>query len=118
MNRERIKPPRATAFLLNKILPGKDESFIRDEFEEDFLEISEREGLHSAKKWYWKQLLKTAPEFFSHKLRKDLSMFRNYFKVSLRNIKRHKSYSLLNILGLSVGLACVILIFIYIRYEM
>ncbi|MCP4726044.1 MAG: FtsX-like permease family protein, partial [bacterium] len=47
-----------------------------------------------------------------------LSMFRNYFKVSLRNIKRHKSYSLLNILGLSVGLACVILIFIYIRYEM
>ena len=37
-------------------------------------------------------------------------MFRNYIVTALRNIIRHKLYSFINIGGLAVGLACVILI--------
>ncbi len=37
-------------------------------------------------------------------------MFINYFKIAFRNILRHKGYSAINILGLSVGLACVVVI--------
>ena len=33
-------------------------------------------------------------------------MFRNYLKIALRNLKRHKGYSFLNIAGLAVGMAC------------
>jgi ABC-type antimicrobial peptide transport system permease subunit len=36
-------------------------------------------------------------------------MFRNYLLVALRNIARHKLYSFINIAGLAVGLACVVL---------
>lgn len=37
-------------------------------------------------------------------------MFKNYIKLAFRNIQRHKGYSAINVLGLSVGLACVIII--------
>ena len=37
-------------------------------------------------------------------------MIRNYFKIAVRNLIRRKSYSILNIIGLSTGLACVIFI--------
>ncbi|RZM14342.1 MAG: FtsX-like permease family protein, partial [Pedobacter sp.] len=40
-------------------------------------------------------------------------MFRNYFKSAIRNLLRSKIYSLINILGLSIGLACCMLIILY-----
>lgn len=46
------------------------------------------------------------------------TMLKNYMKITLRNIKRHKGYSFINIAGLSVGMACFILILIYVQYEL
>jgi putative ABC transport system permease protein len=45
-------------------------------------------------------------------------MFKNYFKVAIRNIGRHKFYSILNILGLAVGITCCLLIVLYIQTEL
>jgi len=45
-------------------------------------------------------------------------MFRNYLTIALRNIFRHKLYSVINIAGLTVGLACVILITLFVRDEL
>ena len=45
-------------------------------------------------------------------------MFKNYFKIALRNIKKHKGYSFINIAGLSVGIACCILILLWIQDEL
>jgi len=42
-------------------------------------------------------------------------MFKNYLKIALRNIKRHRVYSLINIAGLAVGMACCILILLYVK---
>ena len=44
-------------------------------------------------------------------------MFKNNFKVFFRNIRRNKSYSLINIFGLATGLASCIFIFLFITYE-
>jgi len=44
-------------------------------------------------------------------------MFKNYLKVALRNLRRHKVYSLINILGLSIGMACFLLIVFYIQFQ-
>ena len=41
-------------------------------------------------------------------------MLRNYLKIALRNLKRHKLYSFINIAGLAVGLATAILIMLWI----
>jgi putative ABC transport system permease protein len=44
-------------------------------------------------------------------------MIRNYFLTTLRNFKRNKIYSLINIIGLAVGLALFILISRYASFE-
>lgn len=40
-------------------------------------------------------------------------MLRNYFITAFRNLWRNKAFSVINIVGLSVGLACCMLIFLY-----
>jgi putative ABC transport system permease protein len=44
-------------------------------------------------------------------------MFKNYFKTALRNLARNKVYSFINIAGLSLGLACAMLIMLYVKDE-
>jgi putative ABC transport system permease protein len=44
-------------------------------------------------------------------------MFKNYFKVTLRNILKRKMYSFINAFGLSMGIAFCILIYLFIRDE-
>jgi putative ABC transport system permease protein len=45
-------------------------------------------------------------------------MFKNYFKTAWRNGIKNKSYSLVNIIGLSIGITCCILIGLYIESEL
>ncbi len=45
-------------------------------------------------------------------------MIRNYFKIAWRNLWRSKAFSAINILGLSIGLACCILMFLFIQHEL
>lgn len=45
-------------------------------------------------------------------------MFKNYLKITLRNLYKHKVYSLINIVGLAIGMACCILISLYVQYEL
>ena len=44
-------------------------------------------------------------------------MFRNYLLVALRNINRNKVFSFLNILGLALGMACSLLIMLWVNDE-
>ena len=44
-------------------------------------------------------------------------MIKNYFKTAFRNLVRNKVYSSINILGLSLGLACAMLILLYVKDE-
>lgn len=45
-------------------------------------------------------------------------MFRNYVKIAFRNVVRHKGYSFINIAGLAIGMACFLLILLYVRNEL
>jgi len=45
-------------------------------------------------------------------------MIKNYFKTALRNLQRNKIYSFTNIIGLSLGLACAMLIILYTKDEL
>lgn len=44
-------------------------------------------------------------------------MFKNYFKIALRSLLNKKGFSLINILGLSIGMICCLLIFQYVAFE-
>jgi putative ABC transport system permease protein len=45
-------------------------------------------------------------------------MIQNYLKIAWRNLLRHKSFSLINIMGLAGGIAACIIIFLYVHYEL
>lgn len=44
-------------------------------------------------------------------------MILRYFKMAFRNIKKHKGYAFINIAGLAIGMACCILILMFIMTE-
>src|SRR5258708_14817328 len=46
------------------------------------------------------------------------TLFRHYLVTASRNLVKHKLYSFINIVGLSVGLACAILIALFLRDEL
>ncbi len=45
-------------------------------------------------------------------------MLKNYLRVALRNLRKNKGFSLINIVGLAVGVACCITILLYVRNEL
>jgi len=45
-------------------------------------------------------------------------MFVNFLKTAIRNIFRQKSYVIINIIGLAVGIACSLLILLFIKHEL
>lgn len=44
-------------------------------------------------------------------------MLKNYFKVAIRNLWRNKTFSIINIMGLALGLACSLLIMLWVKDE-
>ena len=45
-------------------------------------------------------------------------MLKNYITTTIRNLLRNKVYSAINIVGLSLGLACAMLIILYTKDEL
>ncbi len=45
-------------------------------------------------------------------------MFANYFKVAVRNLRRHPAYAFINVTGLAVGMTCCLLIVLFVRDEL
>ena len=47
----------------------------------------------------------------------NIAMIRNYLKIALRNFRKQKSFTALNVIGLSIGMATGLLIFQYVKFE-
>ncbi len=45
-------------------------------------------------------------------------MLYSYFKIALRNLRRNKVYTLINVLGLAIGLACCFLMLLFVEHEL
>ena len=96
-----------------------------EEVEGDLIEIFERNANPESKKARLKFVLNTLryfrPEFirpfFRNKNMNVLTMIRHNFISSFRNFIRHKSSFFINLTGLSTGLACMLLIFFWVRDE-
>ncbi|MCK5145602.1 ABC transporter permease [bacterium] len=112
------KSPLIARLLIKLTTSDEDyEEFLLD-LEESFVLISQTEQGVSAARWYWARVLESLPALMIDRLKWRMIMLKNYLKVALRNLRRNRVYSLINIIGLTVGLACALLILLWVQDEM
>ncbi len=118
MNARRATPPRTLAFVLSKLLSGSIREGALDDFGEKYAGIAEERGRGAAVAWYAGQILCLVPAALMESLFWSVVMIQNYAKVAVRNIRKHKAYSLINVAGLALGLTVSLFIFLWIRDEL
>ncbi|MFC1724679.1 ABC transporter permease [candidate division KSB1 bacterium] len=113
-----IKPPKIASWLFTRFIPCHDrESFLYD-MEEVYRAIYEKQGKIRVYMWVWLHLLRSLPSFINTIIYWSFVMFKNYLKTAFRNLMRNKVISGINIIGLAVGIACCILIILFIQDEL
>lgn len=111
------KPPKIAETLLRIMLRKQDKEYILGDVEELFNDISEVRGTFWANIWYWYQVLISIFPLIYKSIYWGGTMFRNYFKITVRNLQRHKGFSIINLFGLATGIATCILIFLWVNEE-
>ncbi|MFC1492944.1 ABC transporter permease, partial [candidate division KSB1 bacterium] len=118
-NKNRIrKPPVPAKWLFNRMARYRDSYSITREVDEVFYSVFSEKGYLKASLWYWHQAIASYFKYILFSIFRSKAMYRNYLKTAFRNITRHKGYSLINILGLAIGIACCVLILLYVQFEM
>ncbi len=116
--KSRQHPPRLCAWLLGQFLRTEDRDHRLGDFEEVFHYKYRSSGRYVAHRWYRVQALRTLPGLIRNSIYWSLTMFNNYLTIALRNIRRHKVFSFINITGLAIGLAMFLLVARYIHFEL
>ncbi|GAB3270265.1 ABC transporter permease [Larkinella harenae] len=119
------QPPRwAQRFLKMFCAPHLLEE-VQGDLDERFLRNVRLFGKPYARRQYVREVLSFLKPFFLKRQRTmystthlmNPSMLRNYLKIAWRNIAHNKSFSAINILGLALGMACSLLIGLWIQDE-
>ncbi len=118
MKNKRKNPPFIPNTLLKILLRGEDFYEFTDDIDEVYQYRMDSEPGWKTKAWYWFRVLESIPAIIMGKIYWRFVMFRNYLKITFRNINRQKSHSMINIFGLSIGLACTILILLFVKDEL
>ncbi len=118
MAERKSRPPAAAEWILKRTAPQRWADAWLGDFHEAFEDVAERRGRAASRIWYWGQVFKSLPGFLQNRFYWSLSMLRNYWIIALRHMFKNKWFSLINLAGLSVGLAGVILIAAYVRFEL
>ncbi len=109
--------PRVAGRLLYWLLPRQDFESLIGYYETGYRDIRDQSGEKASRGWLWAQILKAVPAMVLMKLRGEAVMVKNYLLTALRNVNRHKGYSFINIAGLAIGMACCMLIFLWVKHE-
>ncbi|MCP4727727.1 MAG: FtsX-like permease family protein [bacterium] len=118
MNDQKRKPPEVLVRIISWIIDWRVSYDALGEYEEKYYSILNRSGYLIAVVWYFSQIFIAIPDYIVNTTYRSTAMLVNYIKIALRNLKRNKIYSSINIFGLSIGIAGVVLIFLFIDDEL
>ena len=116
--KDKPTPPRLALWLLLRFIPPEERIHLRQAMLEVFHSLCVNKGRGVAWLWCLGQLVRSLPVLLSNSLYWSVQMIKNYTKITLRNLKRHKFYSFINITGLAIGIACCLIIFLWMQGEL
>ena len=116
-------PPKLAHRFLRWFLRDDLAEEVEGDLEEKFYQTVEEYSLSRAKRNYWYQVFHYLRPFAIQNLvtfhnPTHYAMYKSYFKIGWRNILKYKSYSLINISGLAIGMAVAILIGLWVHDEL
>jgi putative ABC transport system permease protein len=111
-------PPRLAQWLLDRFSGWGDDYGAAGDFEECYRALAAERGIRYARRSCWKQVAAEFPGYLKNAIIRSNTMLKHYFRIAIRNLLKHKGYSFINIVGLAVGMACVLFIFLWIQDEM
>jgi len=110
--------PRILEYFLQRLASSQNKESLPGDFAEIFDRILREKGRAKALRWYLWHILKLIPSHVEDQIFWSVDMVRSYAKIAFRNFLRKKGFSLINISGLAIGLACAILILVWIQHEL
>ncbi len=113
-----IHPPKMAVRIIERLLDPNVRYSAMGDFEERFRTIVQSSSLFRARIFYWLQIFLVLPFFVKNLLYWSIEMLKNYLKIALRIIQRHKGFSFIKVSGLAMGMACCILILLFVRFEL
>ena len=117
-NKNMRRPPKAAEFLLKHMIDSTVSHPALGDLEEQFQTMVVRRGLSFARFYYWLQIYPVLKNIIMGFFFGGIIMFNSYVKSAVRYILRKKLFAVINILGLTVGMACFILISIWVQDEL
>jgi len=108
-------PPGILEYLLERVtLPDESESLLGD-FAEVYSYTAQDSGRVYALSWYLYHLVKLVPTFISNTIEWSALMIKNYLKITFRTLRKHKGFTLINVVGLALSMAICLMIIIFIK---
>ena len=118
MNKNNFRPPGWVWFILRWFADEEMLISMEEDLEARYAKTAEKFGSVLARFLCHLQGILLLFSFSLESFIWGITMFRNYLKVALRHIKRRKVYSFITILGLTIGMACFILIGLWVKDEL
>lgn len=113
-----IRPPRLPRRIFKLFLTSEEKATLLTDLDEYFHENAKEKSRFLCRCWYWRQVLGSILSLAKRSVFWRGIMLKNYFVIAFRNIRRNKVYSFINMAGLAVGMACFILISLFIGYQL
>lgn len=120
---DRNAPPAWSTRFLEWFIKDDYYEDIQGDLQEEFQQKTKDNRLIKARSWYnWQIMRLFRPAMMKkvepqNSIEKETTMFKNYLKIGFRNLWKYKSSTLINIIGLSTGLAAFVLIALFVKDE-
>ncbi|MEO9870708.1 FtsX-like permease family protein [Ekhidna sp.] len=115
------QPPKWAARFLRWFVSEELQEEIVGDLEEGYYHRRNQYGKLKADLWFIRDVIKFFKPYSFEKYSKTkqyLPMFNNYVRIALRNLIKRLSFTTMNLLGLTAGIASVFLIALYIQHEL
>lgn len=110
--------PKIAKIILNLILPDDMREYLSGDIEDIYNSKREKQGLLFAHLWCYYTVLVNIPGFLKSSIQWGSTMFLKNLKLSFRHLWRQKTFSAINITGLSLSLLAAVFIWLWINDEM